>query len=1325
MLGEYFLSASFISKYYFVNTFYDVFELLKGYRNKVQLITNSISNTLNCKVVIYVDPNKQVFSSNNSYLNRLFLKYDLSKLKPEKIRKIITLTCHENHCIDFIKIKIFGQIGYLYLVRDKKTDINKELLDFYIYFIKYLDVEKVNKNDKLCAYSINEISENAKTIFVSDDLLSLIGYNQEEFNKLVDGEIKKLVHPDDLEVCHRVILNNDYTNYYFLLRIYNSNDFTKYFLTEFTRLKNSNKFFIKYIDVSNYIDSVIPSSNHNNLFVKYNYFNNLIILDESNNYTINYADKDLCELLGISYDLLDKTGKYSFLKYIKRKNLNSFIRILNESARINKSVFVELEIKNRNGDYYSYVVMTLPSFDDGKRIISVINSNSPSFENNSDDSIVNSRIIINDKISIIEGPKFLRNVFNHHFSFFDVIYPNDLVQANKCLERMKKGLPFSTDLRILISDNYTWCSVEGNYIQSFGSGSIYNFSYRKNGRCDLYLLDENKYDITDLDTYSFEYDIINDKYYGKLFYFDKTEDVGIDEIEGYLVKLLRIHNYNFDKIYRWVDFITGKKVKTFTDELTINGKRLIISISGQIYYEDNVPSKVIGTFTDVTSKYRDDESFTKNTHIDYLTRIYNKTYGEFLIRSFLSSTFSENYLVCVDIVNFKRFNLEFGYMFGNVVLAEFAILLRSFLNSSDILYRLENDDFIILLKNRTVDDVIEFKKKVEANIGSLFIDHCDDIKINCAISYIKLTKREDFDRALNFIVDEVRNSYYDINNNYVQRRNYDFVDELKNNSQDDIIYLALDLLEKTHNVDNAIHILLCRIGKRFNLSSIHILKYNYTDRSVNLINYWNALDSDSVFPEKIRLTGEEFEHINNVYDINGMANFNYFDFKRFNQNTLDRDDLDNKVFFSCANFEDDLISSNIVFEPIKENYIIPKEQRYILNAIAKIIFVHLKKADLDNLVKEKIEYISRIGHEIRNPLNGVIGVCNIAKNYINDSKRLRSYLDKVDTSGKYLLSLVNSLLDLNKAEYGRLELVHEPVVLNDYFTSLETLVKVQAEMKNINLIFNCNYSCPYVFLDSTRLNQVLINLLGNAFKFTPEGGMVILDVHETENAEDYIVLKISVQDNGIGISKDEIKNIFLPFKQASPNISKKYGGTGLGLTISNNIVKLMGGILEVESELGKGTRFYFSIKLKKNDKCKIEKEITTVDVYSKQLYKKRVLVVDDNELNREIVATLLSNVGVITEQASSAKEAIEMYSGSPNDYYDYILMDYLMPEMNGVDATALIRNINRDDALKIPIIAITANAIDDTEENLYSGFNGYVPKPINDIRLYKELIKFI
>ena len=1331
MLEDYFSSSSFLSKYYFANTFIDTFDLLKGYKNKTQLIINLMNKTLKSKVIIYLDPQKQFFSSNNNFLNRILLKYNLSKYKPDKIKKIISLTCEEDQVIDIVKVKMFGISGNLFIIRNKNIQINTELLNFYLFNLKYVENDFDELQNVLGAYSINQIHKNTSTLLVNDELLNILGYNQDDFNNFANGDIIKMVNQDDLQSCQRIMNDVSLNKYYFIIRMYAYNDKIKYVLTECTRLtRNIDSFFVKYIDVSTFIDSIIPPSNYNNLFVKNNYFNHLLILNENDNFSIEYADKSLFELLGVDFEFLMQKGKYSFLKCLRKKSLNSFINMINESVTTNKSKYLEIEVKSKEGGYYSFIVMTLPSFVKGKHILSFIKSDDEKLYNNFDEHNISAKLLLNDKITIIEGPKELHNVFKNNFSFFDWIHPSDLIQANKGLERMKKGLPFSLDFRVLSNDEYSWCKVEAGFIQHFGSGSIYNILFKKSRNSESSLLEDNKFEDNDLDTYNFEYDIINDMYDGKLFYLDKIGEVGNGLVDNYLVKLLKVYNYSFDKVYRWVDFITGKKVKNFTDELIINGNRVIINITGSLIYKDNLPVKVVGTFTDVTSKYSDNTSFIKKSHIDYLTRVYNKTYGEFLVRTYLNTSTGENYLILVDINNFYLINKEYGYMFGNIVLSEFAFLLKSFINNTDILYRLENDDFIILLTNRTINDVIEFKNRLNENLKKLFIDHCNDINISCTFAYLKINNTDDYGEALNKII-ELNKQYFKEQKNNIEANKtlevnqYNFIDNLNNNGHDDIIYLALDLLEKSHNIFNAINILLCRIGKRFNLSSIHILKYDYIDRSSNLIYYWNALDNDSIFPSKIKLSNVSIDIINSMYDVNGMANLNYNDFKKLNEIIDNQDNLDNKIFFSSANFDNDTIMGNIVFEPLIPNYIIPREQKYILNAVSKIIFIHLKRAELDNAIKDKIEFIAKVGHEIRSPLNGVIGLCNIAKNYINDSTRLKNYLDKVDVSGKYLLSLVNSLLDLNKVESGKLEIYSEQVNLDEFFKSLESLVKIQSELKNIKLVFNCNYSCKQVLLDPVRMNQILINLLGNALKFTPEGGMVILDVHEVKSDDKEIYLKLSIQDNGIGISKENLYNIFLPFQQASPSIFKKYGGTGLGLSISSNLVKLMGGILEVESEIGKGTRFFFTIKLLRSEKFKIDAEINTIDYFSKQLFKKRVLVVDDNDLNREIVEALLMNVGAITEQAKDAEEAIEMYSCSPNNYYDYILMDYCMPGMNGLDATNKIRTTNRDDALKIPIIAITANLSDNCEENLYKGFNGFVPKPLDEIKLYNELIKFI
>ena len=374
-----------------------------------------------------------------------------------------------------------------------------------------------------------------------------------------------------------------------------------------------------------------------------------------------------------------------------------------------------------------------------------------------------------------------------------------------------------------------------------------------------------------------------------------------------------------------------------------------------------------------------------------------------------------------------------------------------------------------------------------------------------------------------------------------------------------------------------------------------------------------------------------------------------------------------------------------------------------------IILDEKKRAEAASQAKSV--FLATMSHEIRTPLNAIIGMANIAKNAADTPEKAEKATNQILSSSHHLLSIINDVLDMSKIDSNKLELANEPFNGLYAYNELLDMISQQCGEKNIELITN-TAEIPDVVIsgDKFRVNQVLINLLGNAVKFTDEGGKITFTVETLEESDTFIKFHFSVLDTGIGMSEEQLEKLFVPFEQTNSSITAKYGGTGLGLSISQNLVKMMGGIIEVRSELGVGSEFYFDLCFSKSD--------AIIEQNAKQEYMdmtgKRILLAEDIEINRIIVQELLAPVGILIEEAENGQEALDMFSKSDVWYYDLIFMDIQMPVLDGHAATKAIRLIDREDASKIPIIAMTANAYkEDVDAALEAGMNGHVPKPID------------
>lgn len=399
-------------------------------------------------------------------------------------------------------------------------------------------------------------------------------------------------------------------------------------------------------------------------------------------------------------------------------------------------------------------------------------------------------------------------------------------------------------------------------------------------------------------------------------------------------------------------------------------------------------------------------------------------------------------------------------------------------------------------------------------------------------------------------------------------------------------------------------------------------------------------------------------------------------------------------------------------------------------------------------------FLSKMSHEIRTPINGIMGMITIAGNSMDDPNALMRCLDKVSYSAKFLLSLINDVLDMSRIESGKIQLEYSPFSLSRIIEGIETMFHTTAETKGVN--FNIIWENPgfdWIVGDEMRVNQIIINLLSNAIKFTPCDGSVTLEIQtkaigdknalplpsacttpDEPEENKQVTLIFRIIDTGIGMKPEFLERIFNPFEQANAGISQKFGGTGLGLSICSNFVHMMSGSIRVDSEEGKGSTFTVELTFDiygaegqtAGPADEREYDYDPVSQGSYNFSNLHVLLAEDNEINAEIAITMLQMQKANVELATNGKEAVDKWMNSSPNYYDLILMDIQMPVMDGLTAAKTIRGLNRPDAASIPIYAMTANAFhEDVELALASGMNGHLAKPIEFGRLFQILNKLI
>lgn len=380
--------------------------------------------------------------------------------------------------------------------------------------------------------------------------------------------------------------------------------------------------------------------------------------------------------------------------------------------------------------------------------------------------------------------------------------------------------------------------------------------------------------------------------------------------------------------------------------------------------------------------------------------------------------------------------------------------------------------------------------------------------------------------------------------------------------------------------------------------------------------------------------------------------------------------------------------------------------------------------------KEKGNFLARMSHEIRTPLNGIIGMTRMGIESLPDVEKSGECLEKIDKASKFLLALINDILDISRIESGKIVLIKKPFHLMEMLAALRELFADQAREKQIDLVIcqdNLDQSADLVLADELRIRQILINLISNAIKFTPEKGKVRLDAESLDTGEGDPLIRFKVADTGIGMPEEFMNKMFEPFEQQDSS-SLTHQGTGLGLAISFRLVELMEGTIAVTSKINEGTVFSIDLPLEQTQEENTENKTSDVpgDVNVDLLKGAHILFAEDNELNAEIVEYLLKNAGAHTYHAWNGEEAVAMFLEQEPGAFDLVLMDVQMPKLNGLEAAEKIRSSQYGNAAAIPIIALTANAFSqDVEEAMKRGITGYLAKPIDNQELYKVLVQQI
>lgn len=392
-----------------------------------------------------------------------------------------------------------------------------------------------------------------------------------------------------------------------------------------------------------------------------------------------------------------------------------------------------------------------------------------------------------------------------------------------------------------------------------------------------------------------------------------------------------------------------------------------------------------------------------------------------------------------------------------------------------------------------------------------------------------------------------------------------------------------------------------------------------------------------------------------------------------------------------------------------------------------------KLKEAEEASQSKTTFLSRMSHEIRTPMNGIIGMLTLAEGKMNKDDPAMQYLERADELSGHLLSLINDILDMSRIEAGKVELENQPFSLRQLGDKLYDMFAKELDARGIHYAVDFEeVTVDYVIGDELRISQVIINFLSNAVKFTKEGEITVT-FRQMLKKDGMVDLMICVHDTGIGMKSEFVNRIFRPFEQEGIETAKQYGGTGLGMAITDQLVRLMGGEIIVKSVPGKGSDFTVFLHLPETEKPvkeipeSFESRTATEEKESTAFQGRRILLAEDNEVNAMIAEEILDEMGAEVEVVENGQEAVDYFKSHPENYYDFILMDVQMPVMNGRDAAKTIRKINnRPDAATIPIFALSADAfVEDERLSLESGMNGHYAKPVDFQALQRNIGAFL
>lgn len=840
----------------------------------------------------------------------------------------------------------------------------------------------------------------------------------------------------------------------------------------------------------------------------------------------------------------------------------------------------------------------------------------------------------------------------------------------------------------------------------------------------------------------FEYDCDKDIMYTYGVFFDGTQPEGRCFIyPRFRECVLSGDLVHIEDIHRFACFLEGDGDGYVECRFHIREQEeepfMWIRIEGHMIRKTGYGTMLIGCYRDIHEQKLIELNAMSNFYRDQLTGFYQADYAERLIDqridSLPESVISRFYLI--ELPTFQTIEEEEGRVYVESIAGRIPFFLQVEHPQEYVFAYLSDGVYAVFCNDETKDeiDIQQFHENVQSiycgddQVLSVSIA-CVDSRKNRSFEELLFTARlllelgKDFPGETVLTYDEFGEDCEALLEEFPEFElpEYPKVGKSSLGVKKDLVSFSLILLEEVKKLDSGIKMLLRITQGYHNLASIMLIEGDALSHSVE---FWIMCGRNSLAHKQGQVitfdNPEDYHVLQELLQRNRQFDFNYIEKKNFTQEQC-------HVLGLFASASQQWVGMNvdergfeaIIFEKQGENDEFSETESLIFAEISKIISANIERQRSDYENKTKNELVRNLSKEIRTPLNSILGTITMAKGKLQEPEVIAESMTKIEKMLRYLSNMVNDFSDVVSLEQGELRVRKRLFDLSEFLTGMEVLFTVRASENGIHFTIESDLMAEKLIGDEIKLSQILVNLIENAFKYTPEGGSISLKVKQRK-LDQTLMTGFELTDTGVGFSEEIMEKINNQGTYRRDGMVQQTGQGGLGLEVCGKILHLMDSCLKIESKKDEGSILRFELELPSAKNTDSENSVRD---YAYDFSGKKVLVVEDNELSSEILRSILESVDFEVEQAYDGKEAIDMFSGHEPGYYSVILMDAQMPVMDGLTATRFIRQMEREDAETIPIIAMTANELKaDEKKSMESGMDGHLIKPVDVSLLFQVL----